>query len=936
MRYDARELAALADGRLGVPVGPQARARRRSASTRAPVRRPPSSSSRSRSSRSSTTTCRSCSIRCWASSPSSGIEVRLVVHPVFAVERDGRAAPDRPSAARRPATGAGTRESFIHIHVERIDDEARRAEIVTRLASRCSRDVRVAVADWRAMRGACRRGRSPSSRPIRRRCRSTRSPRRSSSSNGSLADNFTFLGVRDYDFADRRATSSSRMCETGLGILRARRGAGAAPRQRARRRSRRRSARSSTSRSRSSSPRPTCARACIAASHMDYVGVKRFDADGKLIGEFRIVGLFTSTAYTRSTRAIPYLRRKVDAVLEPRRLRSRRAIPARRSSTCWRPIRATSCSRSTRTRSIAVRAGDPAARRAPARARAGAPRPLRPLRLGARLRAARPLRQRGRARRSATIWPRPINGRIARLLSVLPRRAAGARPLHHRPRRGRDARVPTAPTLEAGSRRDRAHLDRRARRRARAGPRCRRRRARCSSATARPSRPAIARPIRRRPRSPTSASSRACRRERPLGVDFYRARRRRTKRAIGLKVWSYGRPIPLSERVPVLENMGFRVVDERTYHDRAGGHDAPDVWLHDMVLERADGGAIDLAALKQRLEACFLVVMRGRRRERRLQRARARRPACRGATSRCVRTISRYLRQIRVPYSQDYMWATLRQARRPRGARSSRCSTRASIPRARAVPTQRSKREAEIARARSRRRCRRSTASTRTASCAASSIWCRRRCAPTSTSSAPTAGRRPRSPSSSTAASVDGAAAAAPALRDLRLFAARRGRASALRQGRARRHPLVRPAAGFPHRGARPGQGAAGQERRHRAGRRQGRLRAEAAAASAARARRSRPRASPPTSIFMSTLLDITDNIGPARRDRRPTTWCATTATIPIWWSPPTRAPRPSPTSPTASRRSTASGSATPSPPAARPATTTRRWASPRAAPGRR
>ena len=68
----------------------------------------------------------------------------------------------------------------------------------------------------------------------------------------------------------------------------------------------------------------------------------------------------------------------------------------------------------------------------------------------------------------------------------------------------------------------------------------------------------------------------------------------------------------------------------------------------------------------------------------------------------------------------------------------------------------------------------------------------------------------------------------------------------------------------------------------------------------------------------------------------RPTTWCATTTTIRISWSPPTRAPRPSPTSPTAFRRSTTSGSATPSPPAARPATTTRAWASPRAAPGNR
>src|SRR5262249_40091912 len=49
--------------------------------------------------------------------------------------------------------------------------------------------------------------------------------------------------------------------------------------------------------------------------YLDYVGVKRFDADGKPIGEFRIVGLFTSTVYIRSTRSIPYLRRKVDAVV---------------------------------------------------------------------------------------------------------------------------------------------------------------------------------------------------------------------------------------------------------------------------------------------------------------------------------------------------------------------------------------------------------------------------------------------------------------------------------------------------------------------------------------------------------------------------------------------------------------------------------------------
>lgn len=97
--------------------------------------------------------------------------------------------------------------------------------------------------------------------------------------------------------------------------------------------------------------------------------------------------------------------------------------------------------------------------------------------------------------------------------------------------------------------------------------------------------------------------------ERPLGVDFYRQGGTDSTRA-GLKVFSQGRPISLSERVPVLENMGFRVVDERTYHVRAA--DKPEVWFHDMELESASGQPIDLSALESRLEACFIVVMRRR------------------------------------------------------------------------------------------------------------------------------------------------------------------------------------------------------------------------------------------------------------------------------------------------------------------------------------
>ncbi|MCO5734570.1 NAD-glutamate dehydrogenase [Rhizobium sp. SSA_523] len=45
-------------------------------------------------------------------------------------------------------------------------------------------------------------------------------------------------------------------------------------------------------------------------AYMDYVGVKRFDANGRVTGELRIVGLFTATAYTHSVTEIPLLRAK--------------------------------------------------------------------------------------------------------------------------------------------------------------------------------------------------------------------------------------------------------------------------------------------------------------------------------------------------------------------------------------------------------------------------------------------------------------------------------------------------------------------------------------------------------------------------------------------------------------------------------------------------
>ena len=179
--------------------------------------------------------------------------------------------------------------------------------------------------------------------------------------------------------------------------------------------------------------------------YLDYIGVKRFDADGKLIGEFRIVGLFTSTAYTRSARGIPYLRRKVAAVLERAPASIRTAIPARRWPTCWRHYprdELFQIDEDTLYRfALAILQLDERPRVRVLARRDRFDRFVSVL----VYRAARALRQRDPRPRSATIWRDVFNGRVVGLLSVLPGRAAGARAFHHRPlrrarRRRSDAR----------------------------------------------------------------------------------------------------------------------------------------------------------------------------------------------------------------------------------------------------------------------------------------------------------------------------------------------------------------------------------------------------------------------------------------------------------------------------------------------------------------
>ncbi|WP_440877448.1 NAD-glutamate dehydrogenase [Thalassotalea sp. PLHSN55] len=51
-------------------------------------------------------------------------------------------------------------------------------------------------------------------------------------------------------------------------------------------------------------------------AHLDYIGIKRFDNEGNIVGEERFVGLFGSAYYTNSALNIPLIKAKVKAVCE--------------------------------------------------------------------------------------------------------------------------------------------------------------------------------------------------------------------------------------------------------------------------------------------------------------------------------------------------------------------------------------------------------------------------------------------------------------------------------------------------------------------------------------------------------------------------------------------------------------------------------------------
>ena len=241
-----------------------------------------------------------------------GLALRLVAHPILSVDRGptGEFVELKGEAQGQLQPGE-RRESFIHLHLDPIEDAAMREWLLQGL-DRVHAEVRRAVSDFPSMRA--RVFEAVQSAKIAPPPLAAQDVAEAIALvEWMLADNFTFLGVREYRYVDDNPDGDL-VGSNGLGLLRdpdlkvLRQGSefvNVTPEVRAF----------------LAEPTPVIVTKANIKSrvhrpvHMDYVGLKLFSQEGQPQGELRIVGLFTANAYDSPVAAVPYLRRKAEAVL---------------------------------------------------------------------------------------------------------------------------------------------------------------------------------------------------------------------------------------------------------------------------------------------------------------------------------------------------------------------------------------------------------------------------------------------------------------------------------------------------------------------------------------------------------------------------------------------------------------------------------------------
>ncbi|RCU52664.1 NAD-glutamate dehydrogenase [Corallincola holothuriorum] len=235
-----------------------------------------------------------------------GITAHLLLNAPLSIEvKDGEI-----SALQQLDANAERNITAFHVEIDRQTSESDRHKIAEELAS-VFRDVALAVADWMPMQTQLQ--------SVLASLESAPFPGNEEERHEAIEflawvknHNFTLMGYREYKVeAVKGDHILSQVDGSSLGLMRS----------------------SHTKRSRNLSSLPTSARENALDSsllvltktnsksrvhrpaYIDYIGIKQFDGKGKVIGEHRFIGLYAASVYNQSATQVPLIRNKLERVM---------------------------------------------------------------------------------------------------------------------------------------------------------------------------------------------------------------------------------------------------------------------------------------------------------------------------------------------------------------------------------------------------------------------------------------------------------------------------------------------------------------------------------------------------------------------------------------------------------------------------------------------
>jgi len=144
--------------------------------------------------------------------------------------------------------------------------------------------------------------------------------------------------------------------------------------------------------------------------------------------------------------------------------------------------------------------------------------------------------------------------------------------------------------------------------------------------------------------------------EKPLGMNFYQPADNENEPVFRFKVYQRYSTIPLSDALPILENLGFRVIGEQPHEVHL--QDGSNIWINDFNMVQQQQGDVSVSKVKNNFQRAFAAVWLGQAENDGFNRL-VTLANLSWREAMILRAYSRYFQQIGTTFSHEYVAQTM-------------------------------------------------------------------------------------------------------------------------------------------------------------------------------------------------------------------------------------------------------------------------------------